>query len=140
MKHHARMTVHSKNFILYLLMILMVTTGILSGESRARSAFLPVAEGAQGAVYRMIQSEPLTDEACTEKMIGMQTKLPVIRAFRPLRRNFRALLTEIIICTVIQAVHFKEFLCQNAFQGQQCAQGLVTTIHYIHDLDGKKSA
>ena len=139
MKRNAQ-TVHRRNFILYLLMILMVTTGIFSGESRVQSAFLSVTESEQGAVYRMIQSEPLTDEACTEKMIGMQTKLPVIRAFRPLRRNFRAFLTEITICAAIQAVHFREFLCQHAFEGQQCAQGLVTTIQYIHDLDGKKSA
>ena len=140
MKQHARMTVHSKNFILYLLMILMVTTGILSGESRAQSAFLPVAEGAQGAVYRMIQSEPLTDEACTEKMIGTQTKLPVIRAFRPLRRAFRALLAAIYVCAVIQTAHQGELLSHDANQAQVCAQGLVTTIQYIHDLDGKKSA
>ena len=83
---------------------------------------------------------PLTDEPCTEKMIGAQTKLPVIRAFRPLRRAFRALLSEIYVGAVTQMAHQGGLLQYDAYQAQVCAQGLFTTIQYIHDLDGKKSA
>ena len=83
---------------------------------------------------------PLTDEPCTEKMIGTQTKLPVIRAFHPLRRAFRALLAEIYACIAAQTAYQGGLLQHDAYQAQVCAQGLVTTIQYIHDLDGKKSA
>ena len=140
MKQNARITVQSRNIILYILIALMVLTGTLSGESRAQSAILSVTENVQGAVYRMVRSTPITDEPCTEKMIGTQTRLSVIRAFRPLRRAFRALLAQIYICAAIQAAHQGELLRQNVSQTWICAQGLVTTIQYIHDLDGKKSA
>lgn len=132
--------VQSRNFILYILIALMVVTGALSQETRAQSEFLSATESAQTSVYRLIPGMPLTDEACTEKMIGTQTKLPVIRAFRPLRRAFRALLAAIYVCAVIQTAHQGELLSHDANQAQVCAQGLVTTIQYIHDLDGKKSA
>lgn len=140
MKQNAHRVVQSRNIILYILIALMVLTGALSGESRAQSAILPVTEHAQGAVYRTVRSMPLTDEPCTEKMIGTQTKLPIIRSFRPLRRAFRALLAESYVCAVTQTSHLGEFLRQNVTQTWICAQGLVTTIQYIHDLDGKKSA
>lgn len=140
MKQDARITVQSRNFILYLLIALMVVTGALSQETRAQSDFLTAPESAEASVYRLIPGMPLTDEPCTEKMIGTQTKLPMIRAFRPLRRAFRALLAEIYVCAVTQTTHQEGLLQQDAYQAQICAQGLVTTIQYIHDLDGKKSA
>ena len=140
MKQNARITAQSRNFILYILIALMVVTGALSQETRAQSDFLTAPESAQASVYRLIPGVPLTDEPCTEKMIGAQTKLPVIRAFRPLRRAFRALLAEIYICAVVLTAFQGGLLQQDAYQAQVCAQGLVTTIQYIHDLDGKKSA
>ena len=140
MKQNARITAQSRNFILYILIALMVVTGALSQETRVQSDFLTAPESAQASVYRLIPGVPLTDEPCTEKMIGTQTKLPVIRAFRPLRRAFRALLSEIYVCAVTQTADQGGLLRQDAYQAQVCAQGLVTTIQYIHDLDGKKSA
>ena len=140
MKQDTRITAQSRNFILYLLIALMAVTGALSQETRAQSDFLTATESAQASVYRLIPGMPLTDEPCTEKMIGTQTKLPMIRAFRPLRRAFRALLAEIYVCAVALTAHQGGLLQQGAYQAQVCAQGLVTTIQYIHDLDGKKSA
>lgn len=140
MKQNARIEVQSRNFILYILIALMVVTGVLSQETRAQSDFLTMPESAQTSVYRLIPGMPLTDEPCTEKMIGTQTKLPVIRAFRPLRRAFRALLAEIYLCAVALTTHQGGLQQRDAYQAQVCAQGLVTTIQYIHDLDGKKSA
>ena len=109
MKQNARIAAQSRNFILYLLIALMVVTGVLSQETRAQSEFLTATESAQASVYRLIPGMPLTDEPCTEKMIGAQTKLPVIRAFRPLRRAFRALLSEIYVCAVTQTTHQEGF-------------------------------
>ena len=140
MKQNVRIAAQSRKFILYILIALMVFTGTISGESRAQSEILTVTESVQGAVYRTVRSVPLSDEACTEKMIGTQTKLPMIRAFRPLRRAFRALLAEIYVCAAAHMTHQGGLLQQDACQAQICAQGLVTTIQYIHDLDGKKSA
>ena len=118
----------------------MVVTGALSQETRTQSDFLTAPESAEASVYRLIPGIPLTDEPCTEKMIGTQTKLPMIRAFRPFRRAFRALVAETYVCAVTQTTHQERLLQQDAYQAQICAQGLVTTIQYIHDLDGKKSA
>ena len=140
MKRDVRITAQSRNFILYLLIALMVVAGALSQETRAQSDFLTAPESAEASVYRLIPGMPLTDEPCTEKMIGTQTKLPMIRAFRPFRRAFRALLAEIYVCAVTHTTHQRGLLQQGASQAQVCAQGLVTTIQYIHDLDGKKSA
>ena len=140
MKQNVRIVAQNRNFILYILIALMMITGALSQETRAQSEFLTATESAQASVYRLIPGMPLTDEPCTEKMIGTQTKLPVIRAFRPLRRAFRALLAEICVCAVVLTAHQGGLLQQGASQAQVCGQGLVTTIQYIHDLDGKKSA
>ena len=140
MKQNVRIAAQNRNFILYILIALMMITGALSQETRAQSEFLTATESAKASVYRLIPSMPLTDEPCTEKMIGTQTKLPLIRAFRPIRRVFRALMTQIYVCGATQAAHQGELLRQNASQTWICAQGLVTTIQYIHDLDGKKSA
>lgn len=140
MKQNVRIAAQNRNFILYILIALMMITGALSQETKAQSEFLTATESAKASVYRLIPSMPLTDEPCTEKMIGTQTKLPLIRAFRPIRRVFRALIAQIYVCAATQAAHQGELLRQNASQTWICAQGLVTTIQYIHDLDGKKSA
>ena len=140
MKQNAQIAAQSRNFILYILIALMMLTGALSQETRAQSEFLTATESAQTSVYRLIPGMSLTDEPCTETMIGTQTKLPMIRAFRPLRRAFRALLAEIYVCAVVLTAHQGGLLQHDAYQAQVCAQGLVTTIQYIHDLDGKKSA
>lgn len=140
MKQNARMAVQSRNFILYILIVLTVFMGPLAQETRAQSEFMTAAESAQASVYRLIPGMPLTDEPCTGKMIGTQTKLPAIRAFRPFRRAFRALLVLSYVCAAVQTVHPGTLLRHDAYQAQVCGQGLVTTIQYIHDLDGKKSA
>ena len=126
MKQNARIEVQSRNFILYILIALMVVTGVLSQETRSQSDFLTMPESAQTSVYRLIPGVPLTDEPCTEKMIGTQTRLPVIRAYRPLRRAFRALLSEIYVCAVALTAHQGGLLQQDAYQAQICGQGLVT--------------
>lgn len=136
MKQNAR----TRNIILYILIALMVLTGALSGELRVQSELLSVRGSVEGAVYRITMGEPMSDEACTEEMIGTATRLPVIRAVRPLRRAFRALPLVVHTCIADRAACMGEFLRSGECQAQACAQGLVTTIQYIHDLDGKKSA
>lgn len=135
-----KQTAQVRNIILYILTALVVFIGVLSGESRVQSGALTAAGSVQGAVYRITMGELMNDEACTEEMIGADTRLPVIRAVRPLRRAFRALLAVVYVCAAGQTACTGELLSCDEYQAQVCAQGLVTTIQYIHDLDGKKSA
>lgn len=133
-----KQTARTRNIILYILTVFMVLTGALSGESRAQSGIFS-AGNVQCAVYQIAMGAPTDDEACTEEMIGVDTQMPVIRAVRPLRRAFRALLAAVYVCAGNQTAYKGEHLRRDEHQTQICAQGLVTTIQYIHDLDGKKS-
>lgn len=118
----------------------MMVAGVCSGESRISSAHFPAAATDTDAVYRLIPDLLLSDEACTEQMIGAGTRLPQIRAIRLNRRAFRVLLTEIAVGEIAFATEPGFFLYRGEYCLPDLAQGLVTTIQYIHDLDGKKSA
>lgn len=135
-----KQTAQVRNIILYILAALTVFAGVLSGESRVQPGALAAAANAEDACYRIYMGGPIDDEVCTEKMIGADTKLPAIRAVRPLRRVFRALLAAVYACAAGRTAYMEEFLRYGECQAQSGAQGLVTTIQYIHDLDGKKSA
>ena len=73
-------------------------------------------------------------------MIGARTRLPQIRAIRLNRRVLRVLLTELAVGERALTTEPGFFLYRGEYCLPDLAQGLVTTIQYIHDLDGKKSA
>lgn len=135
-----KQTAQVRNIILYILTALTVFAGVLSSESWVQSGAMAAPANAEGAYYRIYMGGLMDDEACTEKMIGADTKLPVVRAVRPLRRVFRALLAAVYACAADRNECVGVFFRCGECQAQNCAQGLVTTIRYIHDLDGKKSA
>lgn len=129
-----------KRIILYLLIACMMVAGVCSGESRISSAHFQTAAADTDAVYRLIPDLLLSDEACTEQMIGAGTRLPQIRAIRLNRRVLRVLLTELAVGESAPTTEPGFFLYRGEYCLPDLAQGLVTTIQYIHDLDGKKSA
>ena len=130
----------TKRIMICLLAVCMLFAGVCSGESRVSSAHFQAAAGETDAVYRLIPDLLLSDEACTEQMIGVGTRLPQIRAIRLNRRALRVLLTEIAVREIFLVTEPGFLLYRGEYCLPDLAQGLVTTIQYIHDLDGKKSA
>lgn len=140
MKNMRQTISNGKRIMIYLLAVWMLFAGVCSGESRISSAHFQAAATDMDAVYRLIPDLILSDEACTEQMIGAQTRMPQIRAIRLNRRALRVLLTELSVGEVQSAAEPGFFLYRSEYVLPDLAQGLVTTIQYIHDLDGKKSA
>ncbi len=138
MKRDVKKISGMQNCILYLLLFMMVFTGTLSGEARVVAELESVQT--KGAVYRVIPNVLFEDEACTGNMIGNQTKLPNIRAFRPLRRMVRVFLPEeSFLCALGQKLYSTACHWRCELQFPETAQRLTTTIQYIHNLDGEKT-
>jgi len=129
-----------KRALIYLLAVWMLVVGVCSGESRILSAHFQAAATETDAVYRAIPDYLFSDEACTEKLIGVRSRLPEIRSIRQNRRTLRALLTELAVGEAFFAAEPGIFMRRGEYRLPELARGLVATIQYIHDLDGKKSA
>lgn len=138
MRRLTQLDTRVKNCIVYLMITMVVFVSALTGEVRLESAHAGLSGEDQAAVVREIPDAIQAEEACTQKMIGAETNLPELRAYRAMGKGLRMFLAEIQIvaglCTEYSGIGEAEGEADLPIYGR----GLVTIIHYIHDLDGKK--
>lgn len=138
MKRLTQLDLRVRNCIVYLMLLLIVGVSACSGEVRLQADHADALGEAQAAVYRTIPDAVPAEEACTQKMIGAETRMPELRACRVMGKSLRMLLAEIQMVTGLSAGYSGTGEAEGEADLPVNGRGLVAIIHYIHDLDGKK--
>ncbi len=128
-----------EHVLLYLLAAGMLLLSVSSFESRVYSAHFDAAATAKEAVYRCIPSHVFSDDARKEQLSEANTRLSQSFTIRLDKRALRLLSMVLFAGMLSDTASFNGGLYTEIYQAILPLVGLLFTIQYIHDLDGKKS-